>query len=87
NVYPSEIEQLLLRHPDILEAAVVGVPDADHGALVKAYLVLNTKSELTKPEIITYCHQDLTAYKVPKIIEFRTSLPKSPVGKILKRLL
>ena len=86
NVYPTEIEDVLAHHPGILEAAVVGVPSADTGEAVKAFIVKRNPL-LSKEEVIQYCRNQLTAYKVPKLIEFRNSLPKSNVGKILRRAL
>ncbi len=85
-VYPNEVEEVLMSHPGILEAAVVGEQDQAHGEIVKAFVVLKNK-KLTKEEIIKYCHENLTHYKVPKIIVFVAELPKSPVGKTLRRLL
>lgn len=84
NVYPNEIEEVLVSHPGIVEAGVVGEPDAAHGEVVKAYVVKRDK-KITKEEIIAYCHEKLTNYKVPRIIVFTESLPKSPVGKILRK--
>lgn len=87
NVYPNEVEEVLMSHPGILEAAVIGVPEVEHaGEAVKAVIVKKDAS-LTKDEIIGHCREFLTAYKVPHIIEFREELPKTPVGKILRRAL
>jgi len=83
NVYPNEVEDVLAAHPGILEAAVVGVPDAATGEAVRAHVVLRD-IELSADEIESYCRTQLTAYKVPKQIVFSTQLPKSPVGKILR---
>ncbi len=88
NVYPREVEEVLYRHSAILEAAVVGVPDAYRGETVGAYVVLKSgfePSEKTRQEILAFCKQELTAYKVPKKLEFRDSLPKTLVGKVLRR--
>jgi len=88
NVYPREVEEVLFHHPAVEEAAVVGVPDEYRGETVAAFVVLKagfTASEETKHDILAYCKQALTAYKVPKILEFRTSLPKSLIGKVLRR--
>lgn len=84
NVYPTEIEEVLARHPKVLEAAVVGVPSELSGEAVKAFVVARDGA-LGKDELITHCRRYLTAYKVPKLIEFRDELPKSNVGKILRR--
>jgi long-chain acyl-CoA synthetase len=84
NVYPNEIENVLYSHPDVLECAVVGVVDDHSGEAVKAFVVVRN-SGLTATALREFCRQDLTAYKVPKHIEFRDELPKSNVGKILRR--
>jgi len=86
NVYPNEIEDCLTSHPGIFEAAVIGVPDETTGEAVKAFVVL-TDTSLTEAEMRAHCKNHLTAYKVPKRIEIRTELPKSNVGKILRKLL
>lgn len=85
-VYPNEVEDVLTLHPGIHEAAVVGELDQAHGEVVKAFIVLKNR-HLTKKEIIDYCHEQLTNYKVPKIIVFMDVLPKTPVGKTLRRSL
>lgn len=84
NVYPNEIEDVVYSHPDIIECAVVGVKDDKTGEAVKLFVV-SSNPALTEAEIKDHCRQELTAYKVPKIIEFSDDLPKSPVGKILRR--
>lgn len=84
NVYPNEIEDCLVRHPGISEAAVIGVPDVESGEVVKAFVVLSDHS-LTQDAIRAYCKKHLTAYKVPKVVEVRDELPKSNVGKILRK--
>jgi long-chain acyl-CoA synthetase len=84
NVYPNEIEDVIASHPGVLECAVVGVPDARSGELVKAFVVKKDPS-LIADDIIRFCGTQLTHYKVPKQIEFRNSLPKTNVGKILRR--
>ncbi len=86
NVYPIEVEDILGRHPGILEAAVVGVDGGERGEKVKAFVV-RTDENLEKDAIIDFARKSLTAYKVPKEIEFRDELPKSPIGKILRRVL
>ncbi|WCK52793.1 long-chain fatty acid--CoA ligase [Aneurinibacillus sp. Ricciae_BoGa-3] len=87
NVYPREIEEVLYQHPDIQEAMVLGVPDEYRGETVKAFLRRREGGEITAEEIIAYCKAQLAPYKVPKQIEFRDELPKSAVGKLLKRTL
>jgi long-chain acyl-CoA synthetase len=84
NVYPNEIEIVICSHPSVLECAVVGVKDERTGEAVKAFVVCRS-SDLTEAALREFCRQDLTAYKVPKFIEFRDDLPKSNVGKILRR--
>lgn len=88
NIYPREVEEVLYRHEAILEAAVVGVPDEYRGENVAAVIVLKagfTASDEMRNNIVAYCKKELTAYKVPKIIEFREDLPKSLIGKVLRR--
>jgi len=87
NIYPREIDEVLYQHPKIAEAASLGVPDEYRGETVKACIVLKSGESATEKEIIEFCKTRLTAYKVPKIIEFRDSLPKSAVGKILRKVL
>lgn len=84
NVYPNEVEEVLTMHPKILEVGVKGVPDINTGEAVKAFIVRKDPN-LTKEEIIHFCREKLTGYKVPHQIEFREQLPKTPVGKILRR--
>ncbi|MBR0933258.1 long-chain fatty acid--CoA ligase [Bradyrhizobium jicamae] len=84
NVYPNEIEEVLASHPGVLECAVIGVPDAKSGEAVKAFVVKKDPN-VTAEDIIKFSATQLTAYKVPKQIEFRTDLPKTNVGKILRR--
>jgi long-chain acyl-CoA synthetase len=84
NVYPNEVEGVVAMHPGVLECAVVGVPDPNTGEAVKLFVV-RRDPELTKEALLAYCHDELTAYKRPKIIEFRDQLPKTNVGKILRR--
>lgn len=84
NVYPNEIEDVLAAHPGVLEAAVIGVEDAGTGEAVKAFLVSGDNT-LTADAVRAYCKEHLTGYKVPKRIEFRDELPKSNVGKILRK--
>ena len=84
NVYPTEIEQVVNMHPGVLECAAVGIPDARSGETVKLYVVKQDPT-LAEEDLSAFCHEQLTAYKRPKYIEFRDELPKSNVGKILRR--
>lgn len=84
NVYPNEIEDEVCKHPGIREAAAIGVPNEKSGEAVKLFVVRNDRS-LTEEDVISYCRTQLTGYKVPRQIEFRDDLPKSNVGKILRR--
>lgn len=84
NVYPNEVEEVIATHPGVLETAVIGLPDEKSGEIVKAFVVRKDPN-LTAEDIIKHCHEQLTNYKVPKKIEFRTELPKTNVGKILRR--
>ncbi|HEV3313084.1 MAG TPA: long-chain fatty acid--CoA ligase, partial [Chloroflexota bacterium] len=85
NVYPREIEEVLFHHPDILEASVVGVQSEYRGETVKAFVVLKPGVEPDTESILTLCREELAAFKVPKIVEFVDSLPKSLIGKVLRR--
>jgi len=85
NVYPTEIEELLYKHPSILEAAVIGIPDEKWGEVGKAVIVLKPGSRLSQEQILEYLDGRLARYKIPKQYEFRETLPKSAAGKILKR--
>ncbi|MCX3310136.1 long-chain-fatty-acid--CoA ligase FadD [Pantoea vagans] len=84
NVYPNEIEDVLMQHPKVREAAAIGVPSDLSGEAVKVCIV-KKEASLTKEEVLDHCRRQLTGYKVPKIIEFRDELPKTNVGKILRR--
>ncbi len=84
NVFPNELEDYLATHPDIIEAGVVGINDKNRGEYIKAFIVTNNK-ELTSSDIITYCREGLVDYKVPKRVTFIDELPKTNVGKILRR--
>jgi len=84
NVYPNEVEDVIAMHPGVLEVAVVGIPDPHSTEAVKAFVVKKDPN-LTAEDIIKFCYGQLTNYKVPKHIEFRTELPKTNVGKILRR--
>jgi long-chain acyl-CoA synthetase len=85
NVYPSEVEEVLYEHPDIVEAAVIGVPDDHYGEEVAALVAARPGSELGAAEVSSWTRERLSAYKVPRIIRFVDALPKGPSGKILKR--
>ncbi|RED40372.1 long-chain fatty acid--CoA ligase [Paenibacillus sp. VMFN-D1] len=87
NIYPREIEEVLFEHPDVEEAVVAGVNDPYRGENVKAYIVLRKGSSVTEQELKQWCKERLAVYKVPKIYEFRESLPKTLVGKVLRRKL
>jgi long-chain acyl-CoA synthetase len=88
NIYPREVEEVLYQHPAVQEAAVTGVPHEYRGETVAAFVILKPgyePTEQTREDILAFCKKELTPYKVPKILEFRESLPKSLIGKILKR--
>jgi long-chain acyl-CoA synthetase len=85
NVYPKEVENVLHRHPQVLECGVVGIPDSTYGEEVMAFIVLKTAGSATEEELIDFCRKQLPAFKRPKTIQFMDSLPKSSVGKILRR--
>ncbi|MBU2262495.1 MAG: long-chain fatty acid--CoA ligase [Proteobacteria bacterium] len=87
NIYPRDIDEVLYQHPKVSEAVSLGIPDEYRGETVKAFVVLKPGESATEKEIIDFCRQRLTAYKVPRIVEFRDSLPKSVVGKILRKIL
>ena len=87
NVYPREVEEVLFRHPKVKEAAVIGSKSETRGEIVKAFIVLKEGVTSDSKEIIAYCRQNLANYKVPREIVFKDSLPKTAVGKILRRQL
>ncbi len=87
NIYPVELDGVLMGHPKILEACAIGIPHEYRGETVKAFIVARKGETLTEDEVSNYCKKNLAAYKVPKIIEFIDELPKSAVGKILRRKL
>src|SRR5512147_2702469 len=87
NIYPREIDEVLFQYSTIQEAVSVGISDKYRGETVKAYIVLKPGQKATEEEIIAFCKGKLAAYKVPKMIEFRDSLPKSAVGKVLRKVL
>ena len=86
NVYPREVEEVLFAHPNVIEAAVIGVPDSDFGEAVHAYVVLKD-SAMTAEQLQAYCSEHIVKYKVPKSIEVLDELPKNATGKILRRSL
>jgi long-chain acyl-CoA synthetase len=87
NIYPRDIEEVLYTHPKIMEAAVAGINDAYRGETLKAYVVLKEGETMTEEEVKEYCKANLAAYKVPKLYEFRAELPKTMIGKVLRRTL
>ena len=87
NVYPREVDEVLLEHPKVQEAVSVGIRDDVRGEVLKAYVVPQEGEELTKADIIAWCRQKLAGYKVPRLVEFRKELPKTIVGKVLRRAL
>ncbi|ABV36278.1 long-chain-fatty-acid--CoA ligase [Shewanella sediminis HAW-EB3] len=87
NVFPNEIEAVVATHPDVINCAAIGVPDPKRGEVVKLYVVTNNNTSLNGDEIKAFCQDKLTAYKIPRLYEFRAELPMSPVGKILRRKL
>ena len=84
NVYPNEIEAVVVTHPGVLECAAIGVPDAKSGEAVKLFVVKRDEN-LSAEELLAHCRAKLTGYKCPREVEFRKELPKSNVGKILRR--
>jgi len=89
NVYPREVEEVLFRHPKIKEAVVVGLPDPEkfRGEIIKAYIILKENESPCEQEILNFCSRELAKFKIPRIIEFRKELPKTIVGKVLRRVL
>jgi len=87
NIYPRDIDEVLYEHPKIQEACAVGLPDAYRGETVKAFIVIKPGETLTEEEVVSYCKEKLAAYKVPKLVEFMEDLPKSIIGKVLRRKL
>jgi long-chain acyl-CoA synthetase len=85
NVYPRDVEDVLYQHPAVREAAVAGIPDRYRGETVKAFVVLKEGSTATEDELISFCREHLASYKVPTMIAFRPELPKSAVGKVMRR--
>ncbi len=87
NIYPKEVEEVLYSHPDILDAAVVGVPDPEWGESVKAYIVLKPGKQLTEAQVIDFCKKNIASYKKPREVEFIDTLPRNASGKVLKTVL
>ncbi|NKE72468.1 long-chain-fatty-acid--CoA ligase [Candidatus Manganitrophus noduliformans] len=87
NVYPREVEEVLFRHPKVKDAVVVGLPDSFSGEKIKAYLILKEGESATAEEVLTFCRTELSKFKVPQEIEFRKELPKTIIGKVLRRVL
>ncbi|MBC77816.1 MAG: long-chain-fatty-acid--CoA ligase [Halobacteriovoraceae bacterium] len=85
NVYPNEVEDVIVTHPKVMEAAAIGVPHDKSGEVVKVFIVKKEGEEVSEDEIMQFCKKELTGYKCPKMIEFRDELPKSNVGKILRK--
>ncbi|OFW57971.1 MAG: long-chain fatty acid--CoA ligase [Candidatus Solincola sediminis] len=87
NIYPREIDEVLYEHPKVQEAVAVGIPDEYRGETVKAYVVLKPEEECSEEEIIAFCKERLASFKAPRVVEFRAELPKTLVGKVLRRAL
>lgn len=87
NVYPREVEEALFRHPKVKDAVVIGIPEKFSGECIKAYVVVKEGEKATADEVIKHCSAELAAFKVPKEIEFRSELPKTIIGKVLRRVL
>lgn len=87
NIYPQDVEAVILELPEVEDVAVVGIPDRYRGETLKAYVILKENASLTKGEILSHCRERLAAYKIPRLLEFRRDLPKNMVGKTLRRML
>src|SRR5450759_3994010 len=87
NLYPRDIDEVLFQHPKVMDAVAVGIPDEYRGETIKAFVVLEPGKEATEEEIIAFCREKLAAYKVPKSVEFREDLPKTAIGKVLRKTL
>ncbi|GAB7386903.1 long-chain fatty acid--CoA ligase [Bacillaceae bacterium] len=87
NIYPREVEEVLYQHQDVVEAIVIGIPDRYRGETVKAFVTKKKGSSLTEQDLLAHCRKHLAAYKVPRYLEFRDELPRSAVGKLLRRVL
>ncbi|HUM39168.1 MAG TPA: long-chain fatty acid--CoA ligase, partial [Nitrospira sp.] len=86
-VYPREVEEILSQHPAVQEAVVVGTPDHHYGEAVKAYVVPISGTSVTEQDLIDHCRTSLARFKVPTVIEFRSELPRTIIGKVLRRAL
>jgi acyl-CoA synthetase (AMP-forming)/AMP-acid ligase II len=87
NIYPREIEDVLYNHPNIEDVAVIGVPDEKWGESLKAFIVANNPDELQSEEVLSFCEQNISKIKIPKIIEFIDTIPRNANGKVLKTAL
>jgi acyl-CoA synthetase (AMP-forming)/AMP-acid ligase II len=87
NIYPAEIEDVIYKHPKVLECAVIGVYDEEWGESIKAVVVCKQGDEMTEEEVVEYCKEHLASYKKPKSVDFMDALPRNPAGKVLKRVL
>ncbi len=87
NVYPRDIDEVFYRHPKVQEACAIGIPDQKRGENIKVFVVLKERMTATQEELINFCTTDLAKYKLPSEIEFRTELPKSNIGKVLRKQL
>ena len=87
NIYPNEIDEVLLKHPKVFDVAAVGIPDRLRGEKVILYVVVKEGEVAGQEEILDFCRDNLAKYKVPKKVEFRKELPKTPVGKVLRKVL
>ncbi len=85
NVYPREVEEVLMTHPDVSLAAVVGVPDESHGEEIKAFVILNEGATVTEDDLVAWGKREMAAYKYPRRVKFVDALPMTATGKILKR--
>ena len=85
NIYPRDIDEVLYEHPKIADAVTIGVPDEYRGENVKVFVVLKPGETLSEEEVIAHCKEKLAAYKVPRLVEFREELPKTMVGKVLRK--
>jgi len=85
NIYPRDIDEVLYEHPKIQEACAVGIPDRYRGETVKVFVVPRAGETLTEAEVLAFCKEKLAAYKIPKSVEFMDDLPKTTVGKVLRR--
>ena len=85
NIYPKEIENILHQHPAVLEAGVIGIPDEVYGEAVKAFVVLKKEGAVSCEELMNFCKDNMPTYKRPKVMQLMNELPKSAVGKILRR--